>query len=224
MEGVEKTEIEKIGVTRKGDIEGKIIAASSKEIEGTKEKDETETSTKIKQTFANAYLQFLQEKKASLRLEDPRAALDLASVRKEWKELEDKEPYKKLALEEKKSLGGNFRKNIKTRKLTVDEMKTHKKDYDKTYRAKLKLSRDQKMTGRQPLKQKFKEVLTKKEEQLRKLVNMNESTKVNIFELKLENGVASRMIEEKEVEIGKLKDQYRVLHKVHKTCATLKKV
>ena len=113
LEGVEKTEIEKIGVTRKGDIEGKIIEASSKETEGTKEKDETETSTKIKQTFANAYLQFLQEKKASLRLEDPRAALDLASVRKEWKELEDKEPYKNLHLKRKKVWGEILGKILK---------------------------------------------------------------------------------------------------------------
>ena len=61
---------------------------------------------------------------------------------------------KKLAQEEKKSLGENFRRNIKTNKLTLDEIKN-------------------------------KEVLMKKEEQLTKLFNLNETTKVNICELKL---------------------------------------
>ena len=39
-------------------------------------------------------------RKITLKLKDSRAALDLAIVRKEWKELEDKEPYKKDAYEE----------------------------------------------------------------------------------------------------------------------------
>ena len=217
----DKVEEKKIGEKRQEDMEEKIIEVGLKR---TKTKSEAETFMNTKQSFANAYLQFLKEKKALLRLEDPRAALDLASIRKEWKDLENKEPYKKLAQEEKTSLGENFRKNIKTSKLTDNEMKKHKKDYDKTYRAKLKLRREQKVAGRQPLNQKFKDVLTKKEEQLSKQVNMNESIKLNICELKLENSVASRMIEEKDEEISKLKDQYRVLHKLHKTCTIFKKV
>ena len=94
-------------------------------------------SSKPKQAYSNAFLQFKSEKKKSLLLLNPAAKLNLTQIRKEWSTLTDSEraPYKKAACEERKLIGIDFRKNFleKTRKISDEERKMLKTEAERKY-------------------------------------------------------------------------------------------
>ena len=96
---------------------------------------EAEIKSPIKQGFGNDYIQFLKEKRKVLNNVDTEAKVDLVKIRKEWKFLPEsaKKYYKKMAQEEKKKLGGNFRKSIKEQRsqISPDELKKKKIESDR---------------------------------------------------------------------------------------------
>jgi len=175
---------------------------------------------KKKEAFANAFIQFQKEKKALLKKDNPEAKLDLNETRHEWKFLVSdsaKEKYKKLAQEEKSHLGESFRKTLKER--VSDEVKKQKRtESNNKYQLNVKRKKEKETKDKELCEVKFKEMLEKKNGQLCEIVKSNEALEKDLTAVKLENSVATKMIEEKSLEIEKLKDQYRVLYKMHKGC------
>eukprot|EP00092_Neocalanus_flemingeri_P009058 GFUD01009750.1.p1 GENE.GFUD01009750.1~~GFUD01009750.1.p1 ORF type:complete len:239 (+),score=77.83 GFUD01009750.1:132-848(+) len=137
-----------------------------------------------------------------------------------------KEPYRKQAREEKESLQDNFRKDITEKKnqLSPEERKEKKLQSDRKYKMKVKLRKAKKDEDDDFCVNKFREILEKKEEKMCKLRKLNETTKLNIDRLEVQLSVTNDMIEEKDLDINKLKEKYRTLHKIHKTCNFLKQV
>jgi len=219
-----KVPIEWIAVDSSNDISVELNNASFPELD--EEISEAETKSPIKQGFANAHIQFLKEKRKILNNVDKEAKVDMDEIRKEWKFLPEsaRKPYKKLAQEEKKKLGVNFRKDIKEQRshLSSDELKKRKIESDRKYRLKVKLEKDKNLKDDEFCLNKFKKILEKKEEQVCELVEQKKALKVNVNKLKVDNSVTAEMIKDKDSEIDKLKDQYRTLYKVHKSCSLSK--
>ena len=221
-----KVPIEWIPVDSSNDISVELNNESFPELE--EEISEAQTKSPLKQGFSNAHIQFLKEKRKILNTVDTEAKVDLDKIREEWKSLPEsaRKPYKKLAQEEKKRLGENFRKNIKEQRshLSSDELKKKKIESDRKYRLKVKLEKDQKLKDDEFCLNKFKEILEKKQGQVCDLVEEKKALEVNVSKLKAENSVTAEMIEDRDSEIDKLKDQYRTLHKTHKSCSLSKQV
>jgi len=178
---------------------------------------------KKKEAFANAFLQFQKEKKALLKKDNPEAKLKLKEIVHEWNFLVSdsmKENYRKLAQEEKSHLGDSFRKTLKGRgvEASEEEKKQKRSDRNNKYQLNVKRKKEKETKDKELCEVKFKEMLEKKNGQLCEIVKSNEALEKDLTAVKLENSVATKMIEEKSLEIEKLKDQYRVLYKMHKGC------
>ena len=187
---------------------------------------ELNTKGETKQAYSNAFFQFRSAKKSSLISIDPAAKLDLNQVREEWKTMtdSDKIPYQKKADEEKKQLGKNLRKNYveKRSQITKDERKKSRLEADRKYRIQSKIDKAKKLEEDGFCSKKFTEILKSKERQLSDEVKLNENLKINIGKSKTENSLVQEMIKEKEAEIEKLREKYRILHRIHKSCGLFK--
>ena len=86
------------------------------------------------------------------------------------------------------------------------------------------MEKDKKIKDDEFCLNKFKEILEEKEVQVCELVKQKDALKVNVNKLKAENSVTAEMIEDRDYEIDKIKDQYRKLHKIHKSCCMSKQV
>jgi hypothetical protein len=151
---------------------------------------------------------------------DPGAKLNLEQIRNEWKNLPNslKEPYKKKAEEEKIHLGKKENKS----EISEEERKKRKHETDKKFKLKVKTLQSKKLEEDELCSKKFDEILESKNKVMRKATELNEKLKVNEGKLNIENALVSEMIKEKEVEIEKLKEKYKMLHKVHKSCSLVK--
>ena len=69
---------------------------------------------------------------------------------------------------------------------------------------------------------KFSDITDMKEIQLSNAVRLTEDLKIKIEKSKTENNLALEMIDEKEAELEKLKEKYRILYRIHKSCGLLK--
>ena len=181
---------------------------------------ENEELSSDKKGYSNAYFQFRSERKKELIREDPGAKLDLKEISKEWKSMNDtlKEPYIKKAEEEKKQIG----KKVKKSDLSKEEKKERKLEIDRKYRLKVKLTNTKKSVDDELCQKKFEEVLEGRNNLMKKESDQSENLKVSEGKLKIENGLVLEMIKEKESEIERLKDRYKLLHKVHKSCSLAK--
>ena len=178
-----------------------------------------------KQGYSNAFLQFRSEKKSLLTNTDPSAKLDLDQVREEWKNLDDaaKVPYKKKAEEEKLLLGLNLRRNLNGRSLLSEEDKKKAKlEADRKYRQKCKMTKTIALDEGKQCTEKFREILDEKKQHMCEEVKVNENLKKSMGKTKLENSLTAEMLKDKEAALDKLKEKYRCLHRMHKTCSVFK--
>ena len=196
------------------------------EVKRTAEMAAEVTSSTCKQTYSNAFLQFQSEKKQSLLLLNPAAKLNLTEIREEWRTLTDsgKAPYKKAACDEKKMIGINFRSNFKekTKKISEEERKKLKTETDRKHRLKIKTIKVKKEEKEQYCLGKFKEILIKKEVQLEDEAKEKHDIEVRLVRIKTENDLVQEMIKDKGAEVELLKEKYRALHKIHKSCSLSK--
>ena len=180
-----------------------------------------------KEAFANAFLQFQKEKKELLKKENPEARLDLKQIRHEWKfQMSDsaKDQYRKLAQEEKAQLGESFRKTLMGKNIEEsEEVKKQKRTHrNSKYQLNVKVKKEKLLKESEFCEVKFRDILNKKEGQLCDLIKCNETLETNLSSAKLANSVVAKMIEDKSSEIDRLRDQYRLLHKIHKGCKSNK--
>ena len=184
---------------------------------------EMPSEEKVKKAFSNAYLQFKSSKKTILKSINPAAKLDLKQVVKEWRSMTDdeKNPYKMKADEEKMMLGNNLRR--KKSQATEEERKQSKLDSDRKYRSQAKINKTKKLEEDTYCLEKFSEIIGRKEIQLNNAVKVTENLNKQIEKSKAENNLAIEMVGEKEAELDKLKEKYRILYRFHKSCGLLKK-
>jgi hypothetical protein len=178
------------------------------------------SSRKNKPGYCNAFFLFRTERKAALTSVDPGAKLDLKEIRIEWKNMLDalKEPYRKKAEEEKIRIG----KKVKKVQLSKEERKTKKIIADRKHRLKIKMSQCKRLEDDNLCSQKFQKILESKTVLLKEDSELIEKLTVNEGKLKIENDLLLEMIKEKEGEIDKLKEMYRLLHRTHKLCSFTK--
>ena len=178
------------------------------------------SSRKNKPGYCNAFFLFRTERKAALTSVDPGAKLDLKEIRIEWKNMLDalKEPYRKKAEEEKIRIG----KKVKKVQLSKEERKTKKIIADRKHRLKIKMSQCKRLEDDNLCSQKFQKILESKTVLLKEDSELIEKLAVNEGKLKIENDLLLEMIKEKEGEIDKLKEMYRLLHRTHKLCSFTK--
>lgn len=175
---------------------------------------------KRKQAFPSAFILFKQEKVAEMKLQDPDYKIKTDFCVDKWQKMTDgdKKVYRNKAASEKNRLGGEFRKDIKSKAKSDTEKKESKKLANVTHynlkkeSKKIKAERDAKCS------QKYVEILGKRKEKLRYMKSKAQDMSAEVSEIKMETTITKKLIEDKESLNSSLKEKYNVLFKIHRNC------
>ena len=168
----------------------------------------------------SAYLMFLHHEREQLNKKNPGDKLDLPSLRQTWSKMSESEKkvFQEMANLKKDSLGQEFHKEFKIKSLSVTEKKLRRKTADKKYRESRSQEQSVKKEEEDSLKERLKEVIIRKEEELDQMVNYVDNLKSEIGNIQKKKKEAIDKVVEKDVEIVVMKEQYKALHKIHKSC------
>ena len=173
------------------------------------------------QGLSCSYILFLQHERENLLRAEPHAKLDLPAVRLKWSEMkvDEKKVFEDMAQAKKAALGDDYRKNIRNNKLSDVDKRLRKIEANKKYKEKIRKEKSVDEEEQESLKVKMEEMKTSKIEKLDRLKIYVENLKSEVLktqQIKKEN------IEQtvaKDLELILLKEQFKLLHKMHKKCA-----
>ena len=131
---------------------------------------------------------------------------------------EDKKVYHDKAASEKVKLGDEFRKNIKSKAMSGAAKKEAKKQANMRHKSLLKEENKNREERQNACKQKYIEVLAKREEKLKELKAKGEIIASEVSGIKVETSITQKLLEEKESLNASLKEKYLVLFKTHRNC------
>ena len=173
-----------------------------------------------RQGVPSAYFLFVQHKKDELKKTDPKAKVDRKLVLLTWKKMNesDQKKYYDQAKNIKESLGEKYREDIRKKSLSDVEKKRRKKENDLKCRSIKKEATDMKVKDEKALIAKMKEVIASKESKLSENITYVECLRVDVQKIEDLNKGAVQSVVEKDLEILVLKEHYKNLHKLHKTC------
>ena len=160
------------------------------------------------------FILFLQKKKMELREVEPDIKLDLAFVREEWGNLSasEREMYEKQALDIRE------RSSLEKVAVSSEEKRKRKAIVDKKYRDKKKNSNALDKEDSKLVKTKLEQIISIKKEKIASTTLAIESLQKEVHELKENLKSSANNLVKKDIELTCLKEQYKVLHKLHKTC------
>eukprot|EP00092_Neocalanus_flemingeri_P036390 GFUD01039621.1.p1 GENE.GFUD01039621.1~~GFUD01039621.1.p1 ORF type:complete len:314 (+),score=99.02 GFUD01039621.1:54-995(+) len=188
------------------------------------EPDQSEVRKTLKkkcgQGVSGPFVLFGEQKRKELDLIDPNAKLDKKSLQDLWDKMPDdeKKVFSEKYLLEKESAGDKFRSNITMQRMSSEERKLKKKERDKLSRNNKKQASMIKTEEENALKERLEEIIIAKEKKLAELVTYVENLKLDNAEYqKMNHGVGVSVVE-KDIELSIIKEHYKNLHKIHKSC------
>ena len=169
---------------------------------------------------SSAYIKFLSSKKKELNQTENGSKLDVSVLKDTWKHMSqsEKEVYKKMSDRDRKVLGGKVRNDPKTNTLSEIEKKLRKKKADKQYKQKLKEESKENIKKLNTLEEMLKEITSSKEAKLEMSRKNVEKLKSDLGKTQTSRKEAVVRLVDKDMELVVLKEKYKTLHKIHKTC------
>ena len=172
------------------------------------------------QGVSSPYLLFVHQHRLELDEIDPEESLDLEALSNIWKKMDrhDKKEYYEKFASEKESIGVRYRKDIKANGLNEIEKQANRKETNKKYYKSIKENKLMKSEEDDEFTVKMKVILIAKENKLGDMMTYVESLKDEVEMTQRLNREVSLSVIEKDVETLVLKEQYKTLHKIHKSC------
>ena len=172
------------------------------------------------QGVSSPYLMFQKHERELLNKKDPKAKLDLQTLRQTWSKMSviEKAVYKEKVQLAKDELGEDFRRKIKANALSAEEKKRRRKAADKKYREKMSQHQSEKKEEDSSLTEKLKEIILIKEKKLDQMLKYVGNLKSEVLEAQKKKKEVQEKFVEKDVEGMVLKEQFKALHKIHKAC------
>jgi len=189
--------------------------------------DVDNTSTQVKKSIksrgqgvSSPYLLFVQNERLKLNSKDPKAKLNKEYLQQTWKDMNVREKmvFNDLFRKKKEDIGEKFRQDIKSKALSEIDKKARRKIADKEYRERRSKDLEVKKQEEDSLKEKLKEIIMVKTEKAEQMSKYVENLKYEMQKIqKLKRDLIEKVVE-KDVELIVLKEQFKALHKIHKSC------
>ena len=169
---------------------------------------------------SSAFIMFVHYEREQLIMKNPKDKLDLPSVRLAWSKMSESEKtvFQDMAKLQKDKRNEELQSDIQSKTLSATEKKMRKKIADKKYRKRKGEEQSVKKVEDDSLKERLKEIILRKEEELQQMVNVVENLNSDIRNVQKKKQETVEKVVAKDVEILVMKEQYKALHKIHKSC------
>jgi len=178
-----------------------------------------EERSKKRKRPTNPLGHFLVEEKN--KLVNKSANLDLDSAMLKWESFDDaqKKKYQKLFEQEREKIYAQNPNETKTIKKVSESAKEEKKERDRQYMAKKRLSASDKLKEEELNREKLKKMVKTKTEKINKMNSRTETKKSELSSRKTELKMIEEEIKAKEMDEMNFKDRYKEMYKHHNVCS-----
>ena len=197
--------------------------APNKMIVNNKSKAKVATHGKIArgQGVSSSFLKFVKYSREKQNNDNSLSKLDLNHLRLTWSKMNvsEKKPFIDMVKVQKTAVGDKVIKDVTNKSKSDEEKKERKAAADKKYREKMIEARTNYRTEQETLLEKMLELIIFKKGKMKDLQLFVKNIRDDITETQKKKIVAIESMVEKDTELMVLKEQFKVLHKIHKKCA-----
>jgi len=158
----------------------------------------------------SAYTMFLKQQREYLKKDKPGTKLDLTLAQEKWRKLSksEKKSYANMAEKERKMSG----------RINTTEKKERKRLADKNYKERKKIEMKRKREEEISLLKKMNTMVNGKADKIAHLKSEIEQLKGESLKLQETKKSLAAELVEKDLELLLIKEKYKALHKIHKSC------